>query len=36
MTVDYSWAVSAKKYEALYDGLIGEPEAAEETEAVEE
>ena len=31
MTVDYSWSVSAKKYEALYDGLIGE-----EIEAVEE
>ena len=39
MTVDYSWSVSAKKYEALYDGLIGEAEVIEEvkeTEAVEE
>ena len=24
MTVDYSWSVSAKKYEALYDSLAGE------------
>ena len=31
MTVDYSWSVSAKKYEALYDSLVGEK-----IEAVEE
>ena len=34
MTVDYSWSVSAKKYEALYDGLTAN--AAEEAEVAEE
>ena len=35
MTVDYSWSVSAKKYQELYDGLVEEPAVAE-AEAEEE
>lgn len=36
MRTDYSWANSARHYEALYDSLTGGPEAAAEEPVVEE